>query len=193
MYRNNKGQYISKSKKEYFVLRRFKLFCLGVACSIVLGIVAENKTVVYETPEVEASEVVPDWNPCELHSVVCENEQPVENAIKAVSDALGREVTDTTKSRIKYLYERTTEAGIPFEDAVRTIWCESQWMSVKSWLPEESYGIAQIHLPSHKVTREQALDAHFAIDFLVERWWDTKWYGYDRDTKSCTNGLTINL
>jgi hypothetical protein len=34
---------------------------------------------------------------------------------------------------------------------------------------EQSYGLAQIHLPAHPaVTKEQALDPEFAIDFMAK-------------------------
>ena len=33
---------------------------------------------------------------------------------------------------------------------------------------EESYGLVQIHIPVHDVTKEQALDPQFAIDFLAK-------------------------
>lgn len=72
----------------------------------------------------------------------------------------------------------------------RTIYCESsnknvQSYIVKNWIREESYGIAQIHLPSHKITKEQALDPEYSINFMSERWEDTKWYGYLRLEDKC--------
>lgn len=33
---------------------------------------------------------------------------------------------------------------------------------------EESYGLVQIHIPVHNVTKEQAIDPKFAIDFLAK-------------------------
>ncbi len=32
---------------------------------------------------------------------------------------------------------------------------------------EESYGLAQIHLPSHPITKEEATDPYYAIEFIV--------------------------
>jgi hypothetical protein len=189
-------------KHEQRILRRFKIACVGVVIAITIGLIGEGRTIVYVTPHAEASTAIDPQALCELEVVECEGEREakIEKAVDALSDALGHEVTDETKKRVSYLYDKANEAGIPFYDAVATIYCESQWQSVKSWLPEESYGLAQIHLPSHKkVTKDQALNAEFAISFLVENWYTAQaeaskmWYAYDRDTKDCTNGLIINL
>jgi len=72
----------------------------------------------------------------------------------------------------------------------RTIYCESNNKNVQSYIVkngirEESYGIAQIHLPSHNITKEQALDPEYSINFMSERWEDTKWYGYLRLEDKC--------
>ena len=184
-------------------MRRFKMFCFIVIGGFIFGIIGEYHNS-HEMPHVvetaQAVEtVVPDWDPCGLHAVVCADEEPVEKAIEAVQNALGKEITEETKKRINYLYERATEASVPFYDAVETIYCESMWYSiqsgvVKNGVRENSWGLAQIHLDSHsEITKEQALDAYFAIDFMVQKWNDVKWYGFDRNTSQCTNGLTINL
>jgi hypothetical protein len=34
---------------------------------------------------------------------------------------------------------------------------------------EESYGLAQIHLPSHPITKEEATDPYFAIEFITNQ------------------------
>ena len=135
---------------------------------------------------------------CDLIVVDCvaeqsEVESEVDTAIQAIEEALGREVTETTKQRVRYLYMLTEESGISFYHAVKTVYCESQWHSVKSYLPEESYGLAQIHIPVHNVTKEQALDAEFALKWMVEHWDTAKWFGYSRETGQCSNDLTINL
>ena len=203
MYRNNKGRFITKQRHEYLEMRRFKMFCFIVIGGFIFGIIGEYHNS-HEMPHVvetaQAVEtVVPDWDPCGLHAVVCADEEPVEKAIEAVQNALGKEITEETKKRINYLYERATEASVPFYDAVETIFCESMWYNIQSGVVqngvrENSWGLAQIHLDSHsEITKEQALDAYFAIDFMVQKWNDVKWYGFDRNTSQCTNGLTINL
>jgi len=76
-----------------------------------------------------------------------------------------------------------------------TIYCESMFYNIQSGIVHEgvrepSYGLAQIHLPSHpKVSVEQALDPYFAVDWMMEHWHTVKWYGYDRTTDSCTNDI----
>jgi hypothetical protein len=67
----------------------------------------------------------------------------------------------------------------------RTIFCESHNYNIKSNLAEESYGLVQIHLPSHPtITKEQALDPLFSIKWMSDNW-STKWYGYNRLTDKC--------
>jgi hypothetical protein len=146
----------------------------------------------------ERAEAYEPTHYCDLIVVDCvaeqsEVESEVDIAIQAIEEALGREVTETTKQRVKYLYMLTEKSGISFNHAVKNVYCESQWYSIKSYLPEESYGLAQIHIPVHNVTKEQALDAEFALNWMVEHWDTAKWYGYDRETGQCTNDLTINL
>ncbi len=200
-YRNRQGKYISQKEHEQNEIRWAKTVCFVIIGAISLGIVSEyrksHEVHVVETAEAATEETYVSWDPCDLHVILCEHErqEEIDEAVNAVSTALGREVTETTKERIAYLYDRTQENDVPFKDAVKTVYCESMWFAIKSAIPgEESYGLAQVHLPSHKhITKEQAMDAYFSIDFLVENWNDTKWYGYDRNTKTCTNGLKIEL
>lgn len=169
------------------ILYQFTAIIIGLGMLIFAGW-SDDYVVVNETQA---------WNPvrdvCELETVQCPNEPTdVDTAIQAVSDALGKQVTKETEKRIQYLYDN--RGDVPFFDAVKTIYCESMWYAVKSYLPENSYGIAQIHLDSHTdVTQAQALDAYFSIDWLVEHWNSAVWYGYDRATGTCTNDLVINL
>jgi hypothetical protein len=76
----------------------------------------------------------------------------------------------------------------------RTIWCESFNHNVQSYVidrrghREESYGLVQIHLPSHpKVTKAQALDIEFAIKWMSDNWEGTAWYGYSRKLDKCSH------
>ena len=79
----------------------------------------------------------------------------------------------------------------------RTIECETHFRNTQSNIirngeRELSFGLAQIHLPSHPhITKEQALDEEFAIAFMAEqfskgRHW--QWFAYDRETDTCTHG-----
>jgi hypothetical protein len=75
---------------------------------------------------------------------------------------------------------------------LRTIYCECHYRNVQSNIidrrghREESFGLSQIHLPSHpNVTKAQALDIEFAIRFMSDHWENTKWYGYSRLHDKC--------
>lgn len=200
-YRNHNGKFITKRSHERALLHKFYITLSLVAVGIAIGLIAEARNIEYVAPPAEdhGQNMMEPEQLCSLQAVMCEMEQPLTTAVDAISEAIGHRVTDETVRRVTYLYEKATEAGVPFYDAVKTIYCESMWISQKSHLPEESYGIAQVHVPSHKVSPETALDAYWSIDFLIEHWYtaqavaDNMWYGYSRSTGSCTNGLTINL
>jgi hypothetical protein len=73
----------------------------------------------------------------------------------------------------------------------RTLYCESGYKNIQSYIVkndqrEDSWGIAQIHLPSHpSVSREQALDPEFSIKFMNDNWELVRWYGYERKKDRC--------
>lgn len=73
----------------------------------------------------------------------------------------------------------------------RTLWCESGFWNiqsrvVKNGVRESSWGISQIHEPSHPhITREQALDPEFSIKFMSDNWGKVKWYGWDSVNDKC--------
>jgi hypothetical protein len=202
MYRYRNGRF--KSKKDAELQRRLVVYTTMTTLTIALifGFALQPWTVTYQNVvhEAQAFEGLTDL--CGLSTVECEGEvdDTVQTAINAVSESLGREVTDETKKRIAYLHEQSVKNGVPFFDAVKTIHCESGWTAQKSHYAEESWGIAQIHLPSHKgITKEQAMDAYFSIDFLVAHWYtpqavkDKMWFGFSRATGKCTNGIQIDL
>ena len=62
------------------------------------------------------------------------------------------------------------------ETILRVLKCESNFRSIQSEIirngvREPSFGIAQIHLPSHSgVTKEQALDEEFSIHWTAKKW-----------------------
>lgn len=73
----------------------------------------------------------------------------------------------------------------------RTIWCESHYYNtqsnvVKNGIREDSWGLSQIHLPSHpEITREETLDPEFAIKYMSDNFLTDRWYGYIKATDSC--------
>ena len=91
---------------------------------------------------------------------------------------------------IKEIIERHA-TGTKAYQMERTIWCESYNRNVQSYITtrgvrERSYGVAQIHLPSHpSITKEQALDIEFAIKWMSDNWVGTAWYGYSRLHDKC--------
>jgi len=200
--RTHNGRFISKEQIARRELRKLlALILLPVAFWGFTEYAQDRATI--DTGWLHTAEAFePSVDPCTLRDVVCDGEADaeVEKAIRAVSDTLGREVTDITKERIAYLHKETERTGAPFFEAVKLVYCESMWMNVQSGVVrrdgtrENSWGLAQIFLDAHThITRDQALDPHFALTFIAERWHDVTWYGLDRNTGTCTNGLTINL
>lgn len=202
-YRNRNGRYASKKALVRREMRRLAMYFYSIVFFGLFSALMQPDTfTVYRSAQASTTG---QYDPCGLRDVICDNEQNVVTAIQSVSDALGHEVTEETKKRIRYLYDRSVASQVPFNDAVKTIYCESRWTSAQSAVVNErgqepSFGLAQIHLPSHRdVTKDQAMDAYFAIDFLITNWYtpraieDKMWYGYSRATGKCTNGLTINL
>lgn len=62
------------------------------------------------------------------------------------------------------------EYRVSAERMTRTIQCESTFNPDAIGDGGHSFGLSQIHLPSHPtVTREQALDEEFAIKFMAEQ------------------------
>lgn len=101
------------------------------------------------------------------------------------------------EARIDYLIGRVYNVakvyGVSGYQMERTIECESRFNNVQSsayqnGVREDSWGIAQIHLPSHPdVSREEAMNEEFAIDWMAKHFNDpyVTWYGYNRKTDKC--------
>jgi len=191
MYRYSNGRFKSKRRHELeqkmkkdmlrgMLFMTISLLTIGLMFGFALQpySITLNKT--------EAHEFVYKPDLCSLAVIECEDEEPIqESKVEKAIREIPHESPETER-RIRYLYEN---AGENADMMAHTIYCESLWNSVKSYLPEESYGIAQIHLPSHNVTKEQALNAYFSIDFMIKNWDDDIWFAFDRITDRCTNGL----
>lgn len=97
------------------------------------------------------------------------------------------DVETRTQIVMNVVSERAAIAGVSADKVFRTLKCENDtfdperqseyrykrnnphWNAQKG-TQEQSYGLAMIHLPSHPtITREQAQDADFAIDFIIKR------------------------
>lgn len=98
------------------------------------------------------------------------------------------EKIDWTKDRIRQEVDlKAAEYNVPADAMWDTIMCESgasttiqSYYVRKDGTREQSYGLAQIHLPDHpNVTYEQAIDPEFAIEFMAKNWHNVTWYCRD--------------
>ena len=152
------------------------LFILCIPLSVAINIPQSVTT--YEAPHIE------------VRHVDAQEPSKVEKALRDIPHT-----SSTTDKVIRYLYEQADKHGIDGDQMAHTIYCESMFYSIQSGVVrngvrEPSYGLAQIHLPSHKnITKAQAMDPYFAVDFMVKTWDTTKWYGYDREKDQCNNTI----
>lgn len=81
--------------------------------------------------------------------------------------------------------------GVSEYEMRQTVFHESHYDRYDIGDDGNSYGIAQIHLPSHRgITIEQAQDPHFALDFMAKNFKAGQarmWTGY----RLCINNETI--
>lgn len=76
-----------------------------------------------------------------------------------------------------FISEAAIKHGVSATVMREVIKCESMYQNIQSLIPangpngrEDSWGIVQIHLPSHpSVTRAEALNKEFAANFLAEK------------------------
>lgn len=128
---------------------------VGIALGIVLGIFID----VYMTPVAETAHA-------EITEVI-----PVEVQI---------EVSYTTEDIVRIAKEKAEKYGVSFEKMDTTIKCESgyehdiQSHHVLSYGREQSFGVAQWHIPSKNrnakgeiITKEMALDPNEALDAMA--------------------------
>ena len=190
-FRDKKGRWITRD----MVIRRF-LITMAVWILSPMALMLATEMVGAEPVEIVhiAEAVQPEeyMDLCALDAIVCAGEKTkADIAVEQIPHE-----TEETERRIRYLYEKAEERGIDADPVAHSIFCESMWYNIQSGhvypdgTREDSWGLAQINLPSHPdVTREQAMDPYWAIDWKLDRWEDTKWYGYDRETDSCTNDI----
>jgi len=90
---------------------------------------------------------------------------------------------DWTRERIdREIEEQAAKYGKNAEHLKKIVQCESgydvdiQSGHMLSYGREQSFGLAQIHLPSHPtVSYEEAIDPKFAIEFLAKNYGKVKW------------------
>ena len=127
-----------------------KLLCVALIASFIGGITHDWKEVITpvvyaqepEEPKVVQIEVRIDWNEARIE---------------------------------KEIQEKAEHYNVSASEMNRVIQCESTGSTtIQSWQiqpygRELSFGLVQIHLPAHpNITKEQAIDPTFAIDFLAK-------------------------
>lgn len=79
------------------------------------------------------------------------------------------ETLSTKEDYIAYAKKLSIQRGIQPHEVIGTMKCESGFRPNAIGDNGTSYGLSQIHLPAHPhITKEQALDPKFAIDFMVD-------------------------
>ena len=78
-----------------------------------------------------------------------------------------------------YAYYIALKEQLNVGEFLAVIECESSFQNVQSGFVkdgkrEESYGIVQIHIPSHSVSKEQALNPFFSINWMRDKWLEGK-------------------
>ena len=111
---------------------------------------------------------------------------PVDEAIASM-----RKAEYTKEDIITLIGIYAEKYGVSEYEMKQTVFHESHYDRYDIGDDGNSYGIAQIHLPSHKgITVEQAQDPHFALDFMAKNFkagHARMWTGY----RLCINHETI--
>lgn len=220
-YRYRDGRF--RSRKEVKIKRQFialmtLMLAPIIACNVMYWFGYEVQVTATEQAHEITQTVLAYEEEAELEEPLSSENYPSIEIIEydpstAAADTLSRglgsmfgdpnyEVTQETRNRIAYIFKQAEKLNIAPLPVVYTIYCESLFYNVQSNVVdsagnrEDSWGLAQLHLPSHKhVTRDQALNPYWAIDWMLENWNSDlaragkMWFGYDRETATCTNGL----
>lgn len=93
--------------------------------------------------------------------------QPLKSSITSEQSKIGEQSYTSLKTRLKAISEAT---GVSYDDMVAIIECESSFNPTAVGDNGHSYGLVQIYLDYHPtVTKEQALDPDFAMNFLADK------------------------
>ena len=189
--RKTNGQFRSKRNSERLFTFHISLVVLLLTSPFAVGFAVKEDVIEWSRPHVQKAEASTTPEVLEIIEIV---PTPVEKAIKEIPHE-----SKITTDVIAYLYKRADEAGLDGDKIAHTIYCESMFYSiqsgiVKNGVQEPSYGIAQIHIPSHPdVTVEEAMNPYFAVDFIINHWADDAgqgiWHGYNRTNDECTNTI----
>ncbi len=113
-------------------------------------------------------------------SVFCIHGAGAEAPVKVVEDCWNKK---TTKEKVICFLEKRDELDSEEKKLIlNIIKAESDFRNIQSQIinnygeQEKSYGIAQIHLPSHNITLEQAYNIEFSVNFIVDKYIDNQIY-----------------
>lgn len=98
----------------------------------------------------------------------------------------------TIKEQVEYYAKKYgKEYGVSSYQMIRTVECESKFRNIQSQVrkngkQENSWGVAQIHIDSHKdVSKKQALNVEFSMKWMASHWNSAVWYAYSRKYDRC--------
>lgn len=90
-----------------------------------------------------------------------------------LSSELGATYSEQQIAELVSVY--STKYGVNSTKVLETVRCESRFKNVQSGIVsqgirEDSWGIVQIHLPSHpEISKQQALNPEFALEWMVKQ------------------------
>ena len=163
--------------------------------ALILGFALQPWTGTYQNVQQVYADYEGTTDLCGLASVECEGEvteleQRIQKAIQDIPHD-----TVETENRIRYLYEYADGKDVNPDDVAKTIYCESMWSCtqsniVKNGVREPSFCLSQIHAPSHpEMSMEQLQDPYFNIRYIVDNYYNDRWFGFNRESDSCSSGV----
>ncbi len=82
-------------------------------------------------------------------------------------------LADTRADYEAYARYEAKVNGVNAEHLVETLRCEAHFKASAIGDGGNSYGLAQIHLPSHpSISKKQALDGYWAIDWTIKQFYE---------------------
>lgn len=180
-FKNGTFKSMKQFRLEMNFLRTMTISLLSLA--LITGFIKYPYTFVFESVYAQETPIM------DVTMLNTFEEQPVDRAIRDIPHE-----TEETERRIAYMYAQAEKAGIDGDMLAHTAYCESMFYNIQSGviedgIQEKSYGLFQISVVHNDVTVAQAFDPYFSIDWAIAHWNTTTWYGYDRDTDTCTNTI----
>lgn len=102
---------------------------------------------------------------------------PTDLSVLAIPKVQAEEIVWTKESLKDFAATVAKDNGLHVPRFLATIRCESVWNPNAVGDGGKSFGLVQIHLPSHpNVSKEEALNPVFAINFMAEMWKNDRAY-----------------